>query len=469
MEENRMVRFNEGDILFKAGETSREMYIIRAGKVKVLISKEGRDIPLVELGSGHYVGEMSFLTGVKRSATVVADSRVLASKIDPQILDDDNLGISGWAVSIARVLVRRIRSTTELLGDYLISNEPDEEHHGRREEDIKIMEIESGNPLQPERIYLKGQFTENSIETLKSKIREVKLMRIFPLILDFSDVIDIDQSGINFIFNLTQTADVSEEKIRIENMQLIRDKVLTIKGLREIISLTEIPTRCLEQDDVLIKQGDPGNVMYVVKSGSFSINRKTKKGKVNLAVAEAGDVIGEMSLIKEGLRSADVISRTTSMVHIIDVREFYNNIYNVPGWFMELIKGLVQRLRNTNEMLEQICNDKTKELSEKNWKSPFSIMLDSTHPGKFILKGILSLANLQYFVPLINLEIKRKTGLISIDLSDADYIEKESIASLLSIYTQLKNRGIAVEIRGPRKVMSNILKEYKMNEKGSEE
>jgi len=463
MIENKLVRFNDGDILFSAGDNSRSMYIIRSGKVKVLINKDGKEIPLIELGRGHYVGEMSFLTGVKRSATVVADSGVIASKIDPDMLNEDNLGLSNWAVSIARVLVRRIRSTTELLGDYLISDGSLEPAKGQRAEDMKILEIENDNVLHPERIYLKGQFSEASIEPLKTKIREIKMMRIFPVILDFSDVIDIDQSGINFIFNLTRTSDVAEEIVKIENMQLIRDKVLAIKGLQGIMTTTQIPTKCLEQNDVLIKQGDLENVMYVVKSGSFAISRKTKSSKVKLAVAEAGDVIGEMSLIKEGFRSADVISNTTSIVHVIDIREFYNNIYNVPGWFMELIKGLVQRLRDTNEMLDQICNDKAEKQSVKDWRTPFNVILDSTRPGCFVITGTLSLSNLQYFVPLINLEIKRKTKHMSIDLSKVKYIEKESISGLLSIYTQLKNKGITVEIRGPKKVMSNILKEYKMN------
>ena len=44
------------------------MYIIRTGSVQVLIEKEGKQIPITELGQGQYVGEMSFLTGVKRSA-----------------------------------------------------------------------------------------------------------------------------------------------------------------------------------------------------------------------------------------------------------------------------------------------------------------------------------------------------------------------------------------------------------------
>ncbi len=230
MIENKLVRFNEGDTLFHVGETSRDMYIIRSGRVKVLIEKDDMMIPLTELGKGHHVGEMSFLTGIKRSATVVAETSIVANVINPEILDDENLGLSTWAVSIAKVLVRRIRSTTELLGDYLIQeDEISETPDGRRVDDLKHLDIDYFKDLRPGRLYLKGQFTENAIEILKAKIRELKLKNVSPVILDFSDVIDIDQAGINYLFGLIQSNPVADQKLLVENMQLIRDKVLSIK------------------------------------------------------------------------------------------------------------------------------------------------------------------------------------------------------------------------------------------------
>lgn len=459
---DKLVRFSDGDVLFRAGDTSRSMYIIRSGRVKILIHKDGKDIPLIELGRGHFVGEMSFLTGVKRSATAIADSGVIASKIDHDILNDPELGLSGWAVSIASVLVRRIRSTTELVGDYLIRREGDtaEVKLGRRAEDAQNFEIRSDSLLKPRRIYLKGQFTEDYIEELKQVIRNKKIKADFPIVLDFSDVIDIDQSAINFIYHLIQGPDVANNIIKIENIQLIRDKLMSIKGLNGIINITDIPTRMLEQGEVLIQQGDLENVMYVVKSGAFSISRHTDNGEIELGAAEAGDVVGEMSLIKEGLRSAEVRAKTTSTVYIIDIREFYNNLYNVPLWFMDLIKALVQRLRDTNEMLDEIHASSTKKTAEDSFESPLSISMDNAQPGLMRLGGVLSLSNLQYIVPLINMEIKRKTEVITLDMSKVDAIEKDSFQGLLSLYSQLKNNGRSLKIRGRSDILGRMMREY---------
>lgn len=461
---SRLVRFNEGDIIFRAGETSRNMYIIRTGTVKVLIEKNKKLIPLIELGKGQYVGEMSFLTGVKRSATVIAGTAVLVTEVPPEVLDDENLGLSSWAVSIARVLVRRIRATTELLGDYLISSEHLDPQSGRRAEDLRELEIKTLGKAKPGRLYLRGQFSESSIEILKNKIRELKLKKISPLVLDFSDVMDIDQAGINYIYGLTQSTELADDKIQIENMQLIRDKVLTIKGLQNILATTHVPLKHVEKDELLIKQGSIENVMYVVKNGSFTISRHTDSGDISLAQAEPGDVIGEMSLIKEGTRSADVKAAKPGVVHVIDVREFYNNIYNVPSWFMDLIQGLVVRLRNTNEMIEQISLEQEKTEADRKWDSPFGIVLDAARPGKFIISGSMNLPNLQYLVQILKLEMNKKTPVIVLDMSKVTSMEKECTSALLGIYTRLKARDIEVRIRGPKKELLFLFKNQKKEE-----
>jgi CRP-like cAMP-binding protein len=441
----RLVRFKEGDVIFKAGDTSRNMYIIRTGTVMVFIEKEGRQIPITKLGQGQYIGEMSFLTGVKRSATVIAETDILVNEIPPEILEDEHLGLSSWAVSIAKVLVRRIRTTTEQLGEYMLGHETPTITEAQAASEVPLPEGNVKRTDQARRLFLKGRFTEKSIEPVKNKIREFKLKQGAMLILDFSDVIDIDQAGINFIFNLIKSTAVAENIIRIENLQLIRDKVLSIQGLQNILTKTKIPLRHVEKDELLIKQGDLEQVMYVVKSGSFTISRETESGTVILAKAESGDVIGEMSLIKEGIRSADVRADKSGIVHVLDVRDFYNNVYNVPGWFLELIRGLVQRLRNTNDMILRFERGEL-EKPAGEWQLPFGILLDSTKPGQFALSGVMTLPNLQYLLHILKFEMMKKREVIILDLSKVTKIESSCKAALDSAQKSMGAMGIKLKI-----------------------
>ena len=385
MKQTKLKRFEEGEVLFKEGEHSREMYIIRSGAVKVMIYKSGKQFPITELSKGHYVGEMSFLTGTPRSATVVASTPLLVSILTPDILTQEDIGLSGWAVSIAKVLIRRIRKTTELLGNYLLTSE--EEPRGRRREDEQEKPFSLlYSPIWEDRIYLKGYLGEENIDEIKAQIRTLQMKGLSPVVLDFSDVIDIDNPGISFLYELIQSYKVKNRDILIENVQLIRDKVMSLRGIQDIVVSTATPIRRVEAGEVLISQGSVESVMYVVKSGAFSILRSVEGKDVKLAEVNAGDVIGEMSLVKEGIRSASVVAEKPSMVYQIDTKEFYKNTYNVPSWFMELIKGLVQRLRDTNEMVDEKVSEIRRE-EDRKWASPLCMTVDSQNPRKNPAEG----------------------------------------------------------------------------------
>lgn len=427
------------------------MYIIRTGTAKVFIEKEGRQIPITELGQGQYVGEMSFLTGVKRSATVIAETDIMVNEIPPQILEDEHLGLSSWAVSIAKVLVRRIRTTTEQLSEYMVGHETPTITESQAAAAVSAQGRNNDNQDQSRRLFLKGRFTEKSIESIKNKIRELKLKKETILILDFSDVVDIDQAGINYIFTLIKSSDVVENRIRIENMQLIRDKVLSIKGLQNIMAKTHIPIKHVDSGELLIKQGALEHVMYVVKNGSFTISRETDTGTIYLAKAESGDVIGEMSLIKEGIRSADVRADKPGTVHVLDVRDFYNNVYNVPGWFLELIRGLVQRLRNTNEMLIRFERGEDLTAPIGDWNLPFGIVLDSTKPGKFALSGVLTLPNIQYLIHMLKFEMIKRRKEVILDMSKVTKIDPSANRALQGVYQKMGQMGTKVKITNTEK------------------
>lgn len=458
MDKNKLLRFKEGDVLFKNGDTSREMYIIRSGFVRVLGYKNGEHYLITELGKGHYIGEMSFLTAVPRSATVIAGSSVIVNMITADLLNEEDLGLGSWAVSIAKVLVRRIRKTTEMLGNYLLTTAP--EPGGRRKDDSETVQFSIlYNPIWEDRLYLKGYFSERSIDDVKGKIRELEIKDINPVILDFSDVVDVDNPGITYLYELIQSYKVRNKDIKIENIQLIRDKVMSIKGIQDIVISTKTPIKRVEAGEFLIKQDSVENVMYVVKSGSFSVVRHFEGQDIKLATIEAGDVTGEMSLVKEGLRSASVIADKGSIVYVIDTREFYKNTYNVPTWFMELIRGLVDRLRDTNEMLEERISETLREEDAKDWPSPFGMIVDSQNPGRMKLSGVMTVPNLQYFTQAAELEVRRGSKELLVNLGSIESADNQSISYLLYLYRKLKSRGVLLKFENtPLPVMEMFRK-----------
>ena len=62
------------------------MFILLRGAAQVSISKNGSTIPVATLSSGDCFGEMSLLTGEKRSATVRADGDCYVMEISKDVM-----------------------------------------------------------------------------------------------------------------------------------------------------------------------------------------------------------------------------------------------------------------------------------------------------------------------------------------------------------------------------------------------
>ena len=119
-----------GTVVFKEGESGRELYVILDGEVEVLRrSKRGHETRVAILGPGDWFGEMSILDVLPRSATtrVLAPARVLrltAHELDT-LYRRDTRSYSLLVLNIAREISRRLRVADGLLAE-LVTNVMDE-------------------------------------------------------------------------------------------------------------------------------------------------------------------------------------------------------------------------------------------------------------------------------------------------------------------------------------------------------
>ncbi len=71
-----VVGYAEGDVILLQGAEGETMYLVLSGKVRVTTEAANGEVMLAELGRDACFGEVSLLTGCKRTATVVALSDV---------------------------------------------------------------------------------------------------------------------------------------------------------------------------------------------------------------------------------------------------------------------------------------------------------------------------------------------------------------------------------------------------------
>jgi len=113
------VEIKKGERIFKQGDRSRVMYIIREGRIKIQRNAGGQEKTLSELGPGDFFGEMAMLNNRPRSAsaTAVTDATLLA--FDKPAFENLVLNNFGVALRIIRTLTQRLQEADTLIENLL--------------------------------------------------------------------------------------------------------------------------------------------------------------------------------------------------------------------------------------------------------------------------------------------------------------------------------------------------------------
>jgi CRP/FNR family cyclic AMP-dependent transcriptional regulator len=109
----------------------------------------------------------------------------------------------------------------------------------------------------------------------------------------------------------------------------------------------ETDLKKLEAGKTLFREGDAGNLMYVLMSGTAEISVNNKV--VEFAVA--GAIVGEMGMIDEGPRSATVKAMSDCKFLPVDRERFDQLVLNTPQFAQYVMRVIADRLRRTDARL----------------------------------------------------------------------------------------------------------------------
>jgi len=97
----------------------------------------------------------------------------------------------------------------------------------------------------------------------------------------------------------------------------------------------------LDAGTVIVDQGQTGREAFVIISGSATVKRNGKK----VATLGAGSVVGELSLLDHGPRTATVVADTECTMLVISQRQFLAVIDAIPAISHKLLATLAGRIR----------------------------------------------------------------------------------------------------------------------------
>jgi len=97
--------------------------------------------------------------------------------------------------------------------------------------------------------------------------------------------------------------------------------------------------------EIIIKQGEPGECIYVIQDGMVEIISETYRGEVQLALRGKGEFIGEMAIFERGLRSATVRAIGEARVLTVDKKNLLRRIHEDPSLAFRLMETMSTRIR----------------------------------------------------------------------------------------------------------------------------
>lgn len=135
-----------------------------------------------------------------------------------------------------------------------------------------------------------------------------------------------------------------------------------VAALRNVTIFASLPERVLrdvlrvcarrrfKRREVLIREGEPGETMYVVLRGRLEITREDRNQEsVHLATRGPGDALGEMTLLDGGVRSATATASEAGEALALSREALYHLLRHSPELALEMLAGLSRRLREADD------------------------------------------------------------------------------------------------------------------------
>lgn len=101
--------------------------------------------------------------------------------------------------------------------------------------------------------------------------------------------------------------------------------------------------------DIIFKEGDPGSTMYIVWSGRVAVVKGDFAGPTVLGYRGVGEVIGEMALLENEVRSASVVALENVRLLTITRDSFERLLSQNPAMGLGILSMLSARLRASDD------------------------------------------------------------------------------------------------------------------------
>jgi CRP/FNR family transcriptional regulator, cyclic AMP receptor protein len=134
---------------------------------------------------------------------------------------------------------------------------------------------------------------------------------------------------------------MASKSVQIENLQKVNLLAgLTKRDLQHIAKAGDVIK--MTDGTTIVDQGQMGREAFVILSGSIGVRRNGRK----IATLGEGSVVGELSLLDHGPRTATAICEGDCTLFVLDQRHFRKVLEDQPGIALKLLNTLAGYIRN---------------------------------------------------------------------------------------------------------------------------
>src|SRR4029079_7537203 len=122
----------------------------------------------------------------------------------------------------------------------------------------------------------------------------------------------------------------------------------------------------LNPAETLFQAGEPGDALFIVRSGSVELFIKDTAGqKIVLTVAEEGDLFGDLSLLDSGPRTATALALTETELLVLDRGDLLLLFQKRPDAALHMLAAMSAMTRKADELLRtRVSRNVNEEMEE---------------------------------------------------------------------------------------------------------
>jgi CRP/FNR family transcriptional regulator, cyclic AMP receptor protein len=131
-------------------------------------------------------------------------------------------------------------------------------------------------------------------------------------------------------------------------------KELSETELKTVAGLTT--QKVVAKNTLVLSEGDDTSAMYLIKEGKVKITLTNDEGKEwILNTLQQGDNFGELSLLDDNHRSANVTALEQCVLIVLPKNDFFHLLKHNSNISMAVIKYLCQKVRYTTEIAQSLA------------------------------------------------------------------------------------------------------------------